>query len=118
LDLAKYESEVFLLGIWKNYDELEENMSMVELFATLNSYRESRHEERKFLAALQGADLDKDSKKESTWEDIKARAFSGGRAKDANDILALSGQNAQMKGFGIGQGLSYHDSDESEWWKK
>lgn len=83
--------------------------------------RKKAHDERKFLASLQGADLEEDEAEEeqqTTWEDIKARAFSGGRAKDAKDILALSGQNAQLKGFGIGNGLEYFDSDSTEWWDK
>lgn len=37
LDLAKLESEVFLLGIWKDYDELETSLSMSELTATLTA---------------------------------------------------------------------------------
>jgi hypothetical protein len=35
LDLAKLESEVFLLGIWKDYEELERSLSMSELMITL-----------------------------------------------------------------------------------
>ena len=35
LDLAKLEAEVFLLGIWKDYQELETSLSMPELMATL-----------------------------------------------------------------------------------
>jgi len=93
-------------------------MSLPELFATLDSSRKKKHEEFKFLAALKGIDIDKDSKKaDTTWEDIKARAFSGGKVKDASDVLALTGKVAQQKGFGIGQGLEYASGDESEWWK-
>ena len=40
LDLAKLESEVFLLGIWKDYQELEKSLSMPELIATLEVSRE------------------------------------------------------------------------------
>lgn len=93
-------------------------MSLPELFATLDASRKKQHEEFKFLAALKGIDIDKDSKQETTWEDIKARAFSGGRATDAKDIMALSGKNAQIQGFGIGNGLDYSSGDESEWWTK
>ena len=94
-------------------------MSLPELFATLDSSRKAQHEHFKFLAALKGIDIDKDeAKAETTWEDIKARAFSGGRATDSKDIMALSGKNAQIKGFGIGNGLEYHSGDESEWWKR
>ena len=112
LDLAKIESEVFLLGIWKDYRELEESLSMPELIATLSSRRELEYEEKKFLAAIQGVDLDKQSgseKGQKEWEDMKARVFSKGQTKDSNDILALQGQSARSAGFGIGMGLDYED---------
>jgi hypothetical protein len=108
-DLAKLETEVFLLGIWKNYEELEKSISIPELIAILNSKRELSFEERKFLAALQGVDLDGQQQEDpqKKWEDMKARVFSGGATDDSNDILALQGINAQKAGFGIGMGLSY-----------
>ena len=116
LDLAKLESEAFLLGIWKDYNELEESLSMPELMATLSSKRELDYEEKKFLAAIQGVDLDANSKSsdgkqrgQQEWEDLKARVFSGGKAKDGNDILALQGPAAEKAGFGIGMGLDYDD---------
>ena len=79
LDLAKLEAEVFLLGIWKDYQELEKSLSMPELLTTLESKRELDYEERKFLAAIQGVDLDKATGAErgqKEWEDMKARVFS------------------------------------------
>lgn len=109
LDLAKLESEVFLLGIWKDYEELERSLSMPELMATLSISRELSYQEKKFLAAMQGVDLDKNAKRSNEWEDLKARVFSKGKAKDANDIVALQGQNARTAGFGIGLGLDYED---------
>jgi hypothetical protein len=107
LDLAKLESEVFLLGIWKDYDELETSLSMPELMITLSTGRELNYDEKKFLAAMQGVDLDKNTKKSNAWEEMKARVYSGGQAANAKDILALQGVNAQRAGFGIGMGLSY-----------
>ena len=107
LDLAKLEAEVFLLGIWKDYEDLETSLSMPELVATLESKRELDYQEKKFLAAMQGVDLDKQSGKSNAWEEMKARVFSGGQATDPNDILALQGANAAKAGFGIGNGLSY-----------
>lgn len=112
LDLAKIESEVFLVGIWKDYRELEESLSMPELIATLSSRRELDYEEKKFLAAIQGVDLDKQSgssRGQKEWEDMKARVFSKGKTSDSKDILALQGQNARTAGFGIGMGLEYED---------
>ncbi len=107
LDLAKLEAEVFLLGIWKDYEELEASLSMVELTETLNAKREADYNEKKFLAAMQGVDLDKQSGKEDAWEKMKAKVFSGGQAANSNDILAYQGANAAKAGFGIGMGLSY-----------
>ena len=111
LDLAKLESEVFLLGIWKDYNELETSLSMPELMATLSISRELNYDEKKFLAAMQGVDLDKNNQKSNAWEEMKARVFSGGQASDSKDIVALQGYNAQKAGFGIGMGLDYERVD-------
>jgi hypothetical protein len=111
LDLAKLESEAFLLGIWKDYEELESSMSMPELLTTLSFKRELDYEEKKFMAAIQGVDLDKNSKKSSgeqdPWEAMKARVFSGGKTSDPNDIVSFQGSKAAKAGFGINNGLSY-----------
>jgi hypothetical protein len=112
LDLAKLESEVFLLGIWKDYQELEKSLSMPELMATLEVSRELDYAEKKFMAAIQGVDLDKESGKgkgQQEWENMKARVFSKGQTNDSNDILSLQGPKAQKLGFGIGMGLDYEN---------
>jgi hypothetical protein len=117
LDLAQLESDVFLLGIWKNYDELESSLCLEELMKLLSTIRELDYEEKKFLAALKGIDLDEQSGKsagkkrgQSEWEDLKARVFSGGKTGDATDVLSLQGANAAKAGFGIGMGLDYTDA--------
>lgn len=107
LDLAELESEVFLLGIWKDYEELETSISMPELSAILNVKREQDYADKKFSAAMQGVDLDEQTGKSNAWEDLKAKVFSGGQANSGDDILAFQGVNAQKAGFGIGMGLSY-----------
>ena len=109
LDLAKLESEVFMLGIWKDYEELERSLSMAELTSILNAKRENDYQDKKFLAAIQGVDLDKQSGKEDPWEAMKARVFSKGRTSNPNDVVSLQGANAQKAGFGIGMGLDYVD---------
>lgn len=112
LDLAKLESEVFLVGIWKDYQELEISLSMPELLATIEVSRELDYTEKKFLAAIQGVDLDKssgESRGQKEWEDMKARVFSRGATSDSNDVLSLQGVNAQKAGFGIGMGLDYEN---------
>jgi hypothetical protein len=107
LDLAKLESEAFLIGIWKDYEDLESSLSMQELTATIKIKRELDYTDKKFAAAMQGVDLDKNSGNQNAWEDMKARVFSKGQAENGNDILALQGRNAEKAGFGIGMGLDY-----------
>lgn len=112
LDLAKLESEIFLLGIWKDYEELEKSLSLAELFATLESKRESDYQDKKFTASLKGIDLDEASGKaqEDPWEAMKARVaakLSGIGDGNPNDVTALQGVKAQQLGFGIGMGLDY-----------
>jgi len=116
LDLAKLESEVFLLGIWKNFDELELSISIEELMQILSITRDLDYEEKKFSAALQGVDLDSQTGKsggevkgQQEWENMKARVFSRGATDDANDVLSLQGPKAKKAGFGIGMGLGYED---------
>jgi hypothetical protein len=88
---------------------------MPELTAVLVAKKESDHENRKFLAAIQGIDIDKESKGSSNpWEDMKARVFSGGLAESSDDILSMQGANAQRAGFGIGAGLEYSNAKSSE----
>lgn len=110
-DLAKLEAEVFVLGIWKNFDELESSISMPELTSILELTRELDYNEKKFLAAMQGVDLDEASGKSKQqvdpWEAMKARVASNGTTSDPNDILSYQGQRAAKAGFGIGMGLDY-----------
>ena len=111
MDLAKLEAEVFQLGIWKDYDELESSMSLPELLATLEAKREQDYADKKFMAALQGVDLDEQTgkKEEDPWEAMKARVFSGGKTSDPDDITSFQGVKAAKAGFGIGMGIDYVD---------
>jgi hypothetical protein len=79
---------------------------MPELIAILEAKREEDYQNKKFFAALNGVNIDESSPKAgSSWEDIKARAFSGGKTTNGKDVMALQGANAKRKGFGIGVGL-------------
>lgn len=88
---------------------------MQELTHILAAKRENDYEEKKFLAALQGVNLDsKASDPQKKWEDLKAKAFSGGKVTDSNDITSLVGNAAKQKGFGIGRGLEYSDGNKAK----
>jgi len=106
LDLVKLESEAFLIGAWKNYEELERSISMPELISILEVKRELDYGDKKFAAAMQGVDIDKD-KNDNAWEEMKKRVLYKG--KDASDITNLRGAKAKKAGFGIGHGLGYEE---------
>ncbi len=111
-DLAKYEAQAFLLGIWKNFDELEASISLPELTEILSIHNEQEYNNRKFLAAIQGVDLEggNNQKEEDPWEAMKSRVAaktSGIVPKDSNDIVSFQGVKARQAGFGIGMGLDY-----------
>lgn len=87
---------------------------MPEITSILIAKREQEYEERKFLAAMQGVDLDANAKSsdgkergQKEWEDLKARVFSRGKTSDSNDVLSLQGSTAAKAGIGIGMGLDY-----------
>lgn len=89
-----------LLGNWRNFDELEENLSYPELVAMVNAVREREHRQMKFQAALKGVDIDKDKPKEDDpVERIKRKV----RAKQAGlDEKELTFQeNARAAGFKV-----------------
>jgi predicted RND superfamily exporter protein len=100
--------EVFLLGHWKDYDELETSLSMPELAATLKAMYESERRRQKFMAALQGVDIDEkidseidsDIDKIPTIEEIQARAV----ARLTGDHSAAQ---AISQGFTPDMGVSY-----------
>ena len=100
---------------------------MAELVAILEGMRERQYNEHKFMAAMQGIDLDKETgrksktsprrekrKKPSSFEDIQARVASGGLAKDADDILSLQGNYGAQKGFLIGKDMGYARIDHND----
>jgi len=88
---------VFLLGHWKNYDELEESLSFDELLITVNAIRDKDARDKKFMAMLQGIDLDEETAKAE---------------ENKQDIKTLSGTAAAQTGFGIGFGLGFMEVNE------
>lgn len=84
------ESEVFLLGHWKNFDELESSLSVEELSAILDASREKEKRGNKFLAAINGVELDEEESAEPV------------------DISSLkNSMQASQEGFGINEGLGF-----------
>lgn len=88
---------------------------MPELTSILTSKREQDYNNRKFLAAIQGVDIDKGSSSggdelQKVIERAKKRVSDQSgetNAPDPNDITSLRGKAAANAGFGIGMGLDY-----------
>lgn len=54
------EAEAFIkIGAWKNFEDLEESLSLPELDFLLKTVREDKKETQVFQAAIQGIDLSK-----------------------------------------------------------
>ena len=75
---------------------------------TFKSMQKTEEEKRKFLASIQGIELNVSSNKNeegSSFEDIQRRAL--GINTSADDVVSLQGSFAAQAGFGIGAGLGY-----------
>lgn len=77
-----------MLGIWKNFDELEESLSLPELELLLNKARERREQEMRFTAGLQGVDLD-EGKVDEKRAEIERRAQARIAGVDENGIETM-----------------------------
>lgn len=79
---------------------------MPELIQTFKAMQKTEEEKRKFLASLQGINLNEEEQKEGpTFDDIRRRAL--GVNVNGDDVVSLQGTFASEAGFGIGAGLGY-----------
>lgn len=59
IPLLKYESEIFIrTGAWKSIVELEEHLTLDEMFLLYRACMNENSNQMKMLAAAQGADVD------------------------------------------------------------
>ena len=77
-----------MAGHWKNFDELESNLSIQELNEIINAIRKKDYEDKKFFAAIQGVDID-----------------NAGEKSDISDLKNSS--IASQEGFGLNEGLGF-----------
>ena len=72
---------------------------------TFKAMQKTEGDKRKFLASLQGVDLNEDNEEEKTFDDIRRKAL--GINASADDVVSLQGSFASEAGFGVGAGLGY-----------
>lgn len=78
---------------------------MPEMIQTFKAMQKTETEKRKFLAGIQGINLDEEVEEGPSFEDIRRKAM--GINASGDDIVSLQGQFAGEAGFGIGAGLGY-----------
>ena len=80
---------------------------MPELIQTFKSMQKTESEKRKFLAGIQGVELNEEegTQEGPSFDDIKRKAL--GIEASQDDVVSLQGQLAAESGFGIGAGLGY-----------
>ena len=75
---------------------MESSLSLDELITTVEAIRKKENEDKKFIAAINGVDLDGET--------------------EVNDITDLkSSRVAANEGFGVGEGLGFMEMGEDEW---
>jgi len=83
------EAEAFLIGHWKNFEELERNISLPELEVIVDAAREKEFNRNKFMAALKGIDLDANAagSAQDRFEEAKARAYAKAAGKSEEEAV-------------------------------
>lgn len=83
---------MFLLGRWKNFDEMEEDLTVEELLEAYNAIFKKEHRFTRVMAAVMGADVGDDEEESGSQH---------------RDITSLTGYSANKVGFGIDNGIGY-----------
>lgn len=82
-----------LIGIWKNIEELEENINLDELKLFVNSSRDKWEREQRFLAAINGINLDEGAgtTAQEKFEEVQRRveAMKSGIDKETYELNEL-----------------------------
>lgn len=75
------------MGVWKNVEDLEMNINLDELEAILAAGRDREMRHNKFMAAIQGIDLDAaDNDSQSKFDEIKQRAEAKLKGKSVEEL--------------------------------
>lgn len=83
-----------LLGIWGNFEELEEKVSLDELNLILKAAHQREHRHNKFMAALKGHNIDE------AEDDAKAR-FEASKRRAEAELSGKSIDEVEFEDLGI-----------------
>jgi hypothetical protein len=94
-----------LLGIWKNIEDLEENLTLEELELVVNSSRKKEERHYRILASLKGIKLDDGEEEAETGEDallrVKRRAAAKLQGKTDAEIDRAVDTMEMVEDFGL-----------------
>lgn len=84
-----------LLGIWKNVEELESCVSLIELQAILKASRDAEYRNWKFHGSIQGIDIGEGetTDAEERFKEIERRANAR--------LTGISEEKLEMQDFGL-----------------
>lgn len=83
------------MGIWKNVEDLEESLNLAELELLVQAARDREHRQNKFMAAIQGIDLD-DAGTETAQE-----KFDAAKRRVAAKLSGKSEEQLELDSFGL-----------------
>lgn len=87
---------MFLLGQWRNYDDLEECMTLDELTTTYSAILEKENKRMEFEAKIAGAELKNESNSSGGLKEYMRQ-----KEQEMREAKAVAGQTADF-GAGIG----------------
>jgi hypothetical protein len=67
-------AEIFPMGSWKSIIEMENTLTLEELYLLRNAQYDTEHRRNKFFAALKGIDLDEQQAQNNGFDEVKRRA--------------------------------------------
>lgn len=94
-DLASIEAQVMLLGIYKSFDELEDNLTIEEMTLMLKVHNEEKDSDRRFLAAVNGIKLDEGGDAGELFDqmqkevEVELEAAATGKSEEEIDLAAF-----------------------------
>ena len=85
-------------GDWKSLQEMEDTLTLEELYLIVDAQHRAEHRHNKFMAAIQGVDID-EGKADESFDRVKQRAEA-----------ALAGKSEEEHVLDI-IGIAYEDDD-------
>lgn len=78
-------------GDWKSLQEMEDTLTLEELYLIVDAQHRAEHRHNKFMAAIQGVDID-EGKQDDAFEKVKQKAAADLAGKSEEEyVLGMIG---------------------------